>query len=193
MGHGRAAVAPAVPGQGYPFHLAHQVRAHHHVCQLHARAARDGADVPFLLERDRLDRLGPAGVRAAVANRVGGLSRHGSWLAAAGGRGHSGVPPWADVCASGLGEHTSRRDLENAAPRPAASFVGGMRATTRLQAPSSVFVWSGRVTHGMCFVCAALSKLIYLSGRALTWNVERISHASAYCPRRETVTTPMPI
>ena len=97
MGHGRAAVAPAVPGQGDPFHLAHQVRAHHHVCQLHARAARDGADVPFLLERDRLDRLGPAGVRAAVANRVGGLSRHGSWLAAAGGRGHSGVPPWADV------------------------------------------------------------------------------------------------
>ena len=161
MGHGRAAVAPAVPGQGYPFHLAHQVRAHHHVCQLHARAARDGADVPFLLERDRLDRLGPAGVRAAVANRVGGLSRHGSWLAAAGGRGHSGVPPWADVRRGWA--NTPRVEISRTQLHVQLSFVGGMRATTRLQAPSSVFVWSGRVTHGgMCFVCAALSKLIYL-------------------------------
>ena len=64
--------------------LALQVRAHHHVCRLHARAARAGATVPLLLERDRLDRPRPAGVRAAVANRVGGLSRHG-WRQRAGG------------------------------------------------------------------------------------------------------------
>ena len=163
MGHGRAAVAPAVPGQGYPFHLAHQVRAHHHVCQLHARAARDGADVPFLLERDRLDRPGPAGVRAAVANRVGGLSRHGSWLAVAGGRSHSGVPPWADVRRGWA--NTPRVEISRTQLHVQLSFVGGMRATTRLQAPSSVFVWrSGDTVGTVCVSCVprALSKLIYL-------------------------------
>ena len=67
--------------------------------------------------------------------------------------------------ASGLGEHASRRDLENAAPLPELSFVGGMRATTRLQAPSSVFVWrSGDTVGTVCVSCVprALSKLIYL-------------------------------